>query len=380
MSSVTQEQVVEKALDISFEQSMPAFVSSIISIGFLYLAFWNSIELFNLHLFTSVYLFVGITRIGAGLLYRRVQRLFSVQFWYRALLFIQLFIGSSWGLLAFYLTEHADLRQLLALIIIMSGLMTGAIISYSYLIRVYLAFSIPFVLGTFLGVATHYQPTPFLLLGLQVVWFFGLLKCAAIFQRFLSQLLMVQLQLRLEKQKAEEYTKELSQLATIDPLTGLKNRRYFDDDVKRELARSKRYNVPISLIMADIDNFKQLNDRYGHQVGDVCLMAIAKALRGAARRETDCVARYGGEEFSIVLQAVPMADAVSLAELCRQSIEALAIETPASDEPLSLTVSFGVCGGIPSSRIECRELIKAADDALYRAKRNGRNRVEQQTL
>lgn len=184
---------------------------------------------------------------------------------------------------------------------------------------------------------------------------------------WLSWLLGRQLQLR---QHAE---RELAGLAATDGLTGLANRRSLDQALKQEWARGMRSGQPLALLMIDVDHFKAFNDRHGHHGGDVALRSVAQALAASIRRPGDLAARYGGEEFMVVLPETNKTGACVLAEKLRLAIEAL---PPFGDDTLPITVSIGVATHLPISHDVPEPLFHAADRALYRAKKNGRNRVE----
>lgn len=160
----------------------------------------------------------------------------------------------------------------------------------------------------------------------------------------------------------------LARLALSDGLTGLFNRAYFDATIKQETARSLRSKKPLSLLIIDLDHFKRINDSYGHQAGDQALEKVAEVLREQSRI-SDTVCRYGGEEFAIILPETPRAHAQMVAERIRQKIGALELGFP-------LTSSIGInCAEKPEG-LDPYILIAGADQALYAAKRNGRNRCE----
>jgi diguanylate cyclase (GGDEF)-like protein len=167
---------------------------------------------------------------------------------------------------------------------------------------------------------------------------------------------------------------ELELLTKIDSLTGLYNRRYFDEYLQQEWKRALREKTPISIMMIDIDHFKFFNDHYGHLIGDDCLKTIAATLLKSAQRSTDIVARYGGEEFIMILPNT--AEPLPIAEKCRAAVEQLAIPHRHSPPPQIVTVSIGVSYVVPKRGIDPSELIHNADMALYKAKQQGRNRVE----
>jgi diguanylate cyclase (GGDEF)-like protein len=170
-----------------------------------------------------------------------------------------------------------------------------------------------------------------------------------------------------------EANEQLELLATTDPLTGLANRRHFTEALELEWRRAVRPDSPLAIAMLDIDHFKLFNDHYGHPAGDECLRRVAQAIKDSVR-DTDLVARYGGEEFIVVLPITSMTDALMVAGRIRHAVEKLALPHELT-EPGIVTVSVGVAGGPPTVVDTAEQMIKVADNALYVAKRGGRNRV-----
>jgi diguanylate cyclase (GGDEF)-like protein len=170
----------------------------------------------------------------------------------------------------------------------------------------------------------------------------------------------------------EESNRKLSAMASTDGLTGLANRRSFDEVLAREWARARRKREPLALAMIDVDHFKPYNDHYGHQAGDDCLRQVAAVLAHAVRRGTDLAARYGGEEFAFIAPATSTESALAIAEQLRADIEELRL--PHEKSPLGhVTVSIGVAAIVPDDGQDTDLLIRSADQALYRAKTQGRN-------
>ncbi|MEM7016852.1 MAG: diguanylate cyclase [Pseudomonadota bacterium] len=203
-----------------------------------------------------------------------------------------------------------------------------------------------------------------------------------------AELLATQTQLneRLEEQVAAR-TQELKQanealvkLSNEDGLTQLFNRRYFNNALEQEWNRLQRENIPLSLIMCDVDHFKKYNDTYGHQSGDHCLQQVANVIRSKARRPTDTPARYGGEEFAIILPQTTTEGAQELAESIRKGVEQLAIPHENSTTKDIVSVSFGVASVIPDRTGDTAQLIAMADEALYQSKAAGRDQVSVQIL
>ncbi len=176
-------------------------------------------------------------------------------------------------------------------------------------------------------------------------------------------------------QDLRKANEELKRLSFTDPLTGLANRRVFNQTLERECSRIRRTGAAVSLLMLDVDYFKALNDSQGHLKGDEYLVIIAAELARLAKRQPDLAARCGGEEFAVILTGTSGADARQLGEEARQAIEALQLPHWASSVAPFLTVSIGIATGVTGGWTTPDALVAAADQALYAAKRSGRNRV-----
>jgi diguanylate cyclase (GGDEF)-like protein len=166
----------------------------------------------------------------------------------------------------------------------------------------------------------------------------------------------------------------LRELTLTDGLTGVSNRRAFDEKLQGEWRRCARARMPMALILVDIDHFKLFNDHYGHQAGDACLRQVGAAMRRAAKRPQDMVARYGGEEFAILLPQEDVHGAETVARKVLDEIAALGISHARSTGAPQVTVSMGVAALAPADGLEPGALVKTADTLLYRAKAGGRNR------
>lgn len=178
--------------------------------------------------------------------------------------------------------------------------------------------------------------------------------------------------LRRELRRRHNAERELAQLAAVDPLTGLSNRRTLDQTLHQEWLRAQRSGQPLSILMIDADHFKAFNDRHGHQRGDEALRTLAQVIGRHVRRPADLAARYGGEEFALVLPETTTAGAFTMAQNIREAMEQL---PPVLGDDASMTVSIGIATWALGPYGEPEQLLYAADNALYQAKASGRNRV-----
>jgi len=209
----------------------------------------------------------------------------------------------------------------------------------------------------------------------------GMFACYAIERYARADFLMARLLLeeqekvRRVNQELNERNEELKGLAEFDDLTKIPNRRMFEQELKRGWRRMVRTSRPLTLLLCDVDNFKAFNDTYGHQAGDECLVKIARAVQGSARRPGDYAARYGGEEFAVILQDTGIEGAQHVAERICQTVRTLAIPHTGSTVAKHVTISVGAASIQPTHEREPEALVRKADECLYQAKGEGRNRV-----
>ena len=214
----------------------------------------------------------------------------------------------------------------------------------------------------------------YLLLGLWAVMF--CVVSAYSFEKSNRNEFLQKILIQRKNNQLKRANERLKNLVDIDALTGISNRRHFDHVLDEEWRRAKRRQYPLALLMVDIDYFKAYNDSLGHVKGDECLRQVAQNLLAQARRPGDLVARYGGEEFSVILPALDREEAFAVAENFCHKIAEMGVPHPNSDIADCVTVSIGVAVQIPNAHNERGDLLKQADDALYLAKKRGRNRVE----
>ncbi|MBK9026417.1 Diguanylate cyclase (GGDEF) domain-containing protein [Candidatus Propionivibrio aalborgensis] len=192
--------------------------------------------------------------------------------------------------------------------------------------------------------------------------------------RAMQRIIQMRQSLLVLTRKLDSANQELKRLTSLDGLTGIPNRRHFDEVLAREWRRAMRQGEELSILMCDIDFFKNFNDTFGHQKGDECLRQVANALADSLDRGGDVLARYGGEEFIAVLPGTTLEGASFIAAQMRQSICQLNISHP--DTPFGkVTASFGVASAVAMPETDPLKIVGAADTAMYKAKKSGRNRV-----
>ncbi|MBQ4833765.1 sensor domain-containing diguanylate cyclase [Pseudoalteromonas sp. MMG010] len=206
-----------------------------------------------------------------------------------------------------------------------------------------------------------------------------LLRLKLVGEMIVSAFKKITYQTKLEQTQQQLITanQNLSQLVNTDGLTNIANRRGLDQALNSEIQRCIRAKKPISLIMCDIDFFKDYNDHFGHQQGDKALIKVAKALKNLCKREGDLAARYGGEEFAIILPDTNSTQCYQFCEMVRKAIIQLNIAHPNSSVMNSLTLSLGFCSTLASKGLSSKTLLQNADKALYQAKNNGRNTISE---
>ncbi|MFT5133753.1 MAG: diguanylate cyclase (GGDEF)-like protein [Gammaproteobacteria bacterium] len=318
--------------------------------------------------------------------------------------------GASWGLMSVYILQGDILAYGLFIIILAEGMIAGGATLYAIYPFVFVSFAFPALLplAVYLllqegSIENAHGQLVLIFLVLMTVSAMRLRKLVlksigyqfeknqlldelelerkrvsdlnTKLEKDIEQLRQRDIQLSNEKDKAENLAKNLLILSTRDGLTGIPNRRHFDEFLAKEWNRAVRSESPLSLIMIDIDHFKPYNDHYGHQKGDLCLQQIASILEEHSRREGDLAARYGGEEFALVLPETTLNNAVLNAEKIRTAIEKRAIPHDASEVSNIITVSMGVTTIKPDREIYSATLIAEADKLLYQAKREGRNKI-----
>ena len=313
------------------------------------------------------------------------------------LLFLLLFAtGLLWGLAPMLVIHHTDDMLLFTAVLLASGMAMSAFGSFSMSVAAVTTMVMPIAVAN-LTMIMLTRSTPYYALGVALLLLY-VHQCVVMSQsrrvlanqirlRVENSLLAAQLSTQAEKTSAELERRmdvervlrasrdKAERMSGTDSLTDIANRRYFDKRLSQEISRAFRERTQISLVLCDIDYFKQYNDTYGHQAGDECLKVFAHTLLGFCRRGGDLAARTGGEEFALILPNTDHGAAMRLAQNARAAFDALAIEHTGSRLKPNATASFGVATTVPTELGAAESLIRAADRALYLAKSIGRNRV-----
>jgi len=411
MTSAMQKKIKARRLEILYEQSYAnLFFSMLLAVSMIFV-FRDYLSSTSINSWLLV--FVSLTGLR---LYR--YRVFlnsgntssNPDYWFSWHLSGVIISGIIWGGFILLLAQSANSAYLSLATMCAAGLCAAAAIAYSASLVSFLLFSIPLLspIGGFLVLSEH--PTT-IVMGFFVFLF--LITIIAITYR-LNKTMTSSLRLQLEKDEllaaletekqqvidanrelekdlnsriqneatllhekkvAEETSDKLRTLSTQDGLTGINNRRRFDEALYDEWFRARRLSTPLSLIICDIDKFKEYNDTYGHLEGDKCLTRIAHLIEDSARRAGDMAARFGGEEFVIILPDTESSNAQDIAEQIRSAILDLEIPHETSSVTNIITASFGVFTTLPEKDLLPETMIEFADKALYQAKGQGRNMV-----
>jgi diguanylate cyclase (GGDEF)-like protein len=279
--------------------------------------------------------------------------------------------GVVWGAAGVFLFHPDSFPHQVFLAFVLGGMVAGAIPLLSSVDHAYPCFAVPAVLPICiqmfaLGDYVH------LTMGLMAA-IFGIGMLASSVQ--VRRLFRDSDKLRHELFSSIAASQELEQMVRLDVLTGIANRRLFEEELEKEWRRAERDRVSLSVITADIDHFKEYNDHYGHPAGDRCLIVVAQAMQKALCRPGDVVARIGGEEFAFLLPRTTLDGAKNVAELMRRRI--LELNLPHGNSPVArqVTLSFGIASSEDVSVDSAADLLRASDMALYEAKRGGRNEI-----
>jgi diguanylate cyclase (GGDEF)-like protein len=411
MTSAMQKKIKARRLEILYGQSYSnLFLSSLLAVSMAFV-FRNHLSqesiLAWLLVFTSL---TGFRLYRSHAFLNSENTSSNPDYWFSWHLAGVIISGLIWGGFILLLVQSADNTYLSLAIMCAAGLCAGAATAYSASLISFLVFSIPLLspIGGFLVLSE--QPTTstlgyfiflFLIAIIAITYRSNKSMTSSLgleiekedllaaletekqqvidanknLEKDIQKKIQTEAILLYEKKSAEDISDKLRALSTQDGLTGINNRRRFDEALYDEWYRAVRLSTPLSLIICDIDKFKEYNDTHGHLAGDQCLIRIAHLIDDYARRTVDIAARFGGEEFAIILPDTDGEDAKKIAEQIRMAIIALALPHGVSSVADIVTASFGVHTTTPEKDVLPDTLIDCTDKAMYQAKAQGRNRV-----
>jgi len=288
--------------------------------------------------------------------------------------------GVAWGSLAFLFDASWPAPYQVMLFVIYTGITAGAFNTNAPYFVAFPAFYLPPVLCLLYVMSQQTNKGFAELTGLFVIYIVLMYISAIKFHDRLAYSLKMRFENEHLAKKLSETNRLLAQLAEKDELTNLQNRRSMDKYLSSEWNRHLRSQQPLSLLFIDIDYFKQFNDTYGHEGGDQCLIEVSEILQNNVKRSVDMAARFGGEEFAVILPETDEREALIMAENIRNDLAAHRIPHESSSVSQYLTVSIGVATMVPQSENEAGLLRTLADESLYKAKKEGRNRIVTATV
>jgi diguanylate cyclase (GGDEF)-like protein len=365
MLSEMQKQVGTRKLEILYGQLYFSLLFSAVLFISLSYVFRAYLSLFSLSSWLVIFLSITVIRFFLTYNFNHAENVSSnLNYWFSLHMFGVLISAITWGGFILLLAISANPTHLSLLMICAAGLSAGAAGDYSFSFYSFIAFAIPLLTPTGIFLLTANDPT----LHTQGYFVLLFLVIMSLLSWRLNRTTTKSLNAQFENQA-------LKILSTKDGLTEINNRRRFDESLHAEWYRASRLSSPLSLIICDIDKFKEYNDTYGHLEGDKCLIRVAHLIEDYARRAGDMSARFGGEEFALILPDTQNEHAKDIAEQVRMTLVDIAIPHSGSSVANIVTASFGVYTTVPKNDCNPESLIESADKALYQAKDRGRNMV-----
>jgi len=360
-----EKQISARKLEILYGQLYFSLLFSAVLFVSLAYVFRGQLSNFSLSSWLMILLLITGLRLCLTYNFNHSENVSSrLKYWFSWHIFGVLISALIWGGFILLLAITADPTYLSLLMICAAGLCASAAGDYSFSFYSFVVFAVPLLTPTGIFLVSAGDT------GVHISGYFVL------FFLIIMILLSWRLNITTTKSlKTQFENQELRIISTKDGLTEINNRRRFDEALHDEWYRASRLSKPISLIICDIDKFKEYNDTYGHLEGDKCLIRIAQLIQEYTRRSGDLAARFGGEEFALILPDTKNEHAKDIAELIRLAIADLDIEHSASSVAKYTTASFGVYTTVPDKNGTPKSLIEYADKALYQAKEQGRNKV-----
>lgn len=358
------EQINSKRLELLYSHLPISILTGYVAVVFISFVVWNHVVTASFLYWVFIFNLIMFYRIGILLFYKkRFTANSNFLFWDQLNFISTLLTGIIWGTLTLYFSEDWPVEVQVSLWVLLMAMMSGASASFSVVMKYYAAYCVPIFL---LSVYTQFISDNYYMFILYSVYMVLLTLTSFNFHKAQNQIINHQFELLQSNIRLED-------LATKDSLTDLPNRRAFEDYLKTEWDRHIRSRQVISMMMIDVDYFKDYNDHYGHDKGDKILVEIARGLENSLHRPADKAARYGGEEFIILLPETPKDGALEVAERIHEDLRNKKIMHEYPGRNKYLTVSIGIVTLAPKSGLDLKMLQIMADRELYKAKANGRN-------
>jgi diguanylate cyclase (GGDEF)-like protein len=339
--------------------------------------FWKIADRVMLGLWLSVHVVVSLIRLAATVKFTRsnVIEYRTLEKWGRAYVAGTFISGLIWGSLSLFFSPAWPAAYQVTLFAVYTGIIAGALNANSSLFVAFPAFYLPPAVCLIYMMLRQPVEGALVLASLFLIYIILMYVSALKFHNRLAASLKARYENEQLAEQLAQSNRKLMHLADTDELTGIPNRRAMDRFLRSEWNRLFRAKKPLSLLFVDLDFFKQYNDTYGHEVGDQCLIQVARFLHDHTQRSNDMAARFGGEEFAVILPETSEDDAFKIAETILADLESLQIPHSGSSVAKHVTLSIGLATMIPSQPDSEDFLRLSADNALYQAKKMGRKQV-----
>ena len=365
-------------IKLTYEQTISGAVSHFFAISLIAVWFSGIAPTSHVGIWVGAIWFISFLRIVLYRCYKKHLVESTAEVWMHAWTALFFALGMVYAIGFVYFTPVDSPEYLISISLFVVALTAAGIIGYAASIYATLSFIVPLTSITVTFLLWN-KSSASMVAALTIIIFtltaLSLLKNS---NRAYKRSISLNFENKAEIEKRKEIEQQLQNMSRQDSLTGLFNRRYFDEALKLKIEEAKLNNSSLCLIMFDIDYFKEYNDKYGHVMGDNCLIEVAKQVRMVTSRKDDIVVRYGGEEFAIILPNVELDAAMLMAQSLQKVVNEANIEHADTklDSLNHLTISIGIASLDSCNESNAIQLIESADNALYKAKRHGRNCVQ----
>ena len=378
LAKETSEHVFAEQVRLMFSQTKKATIGGLLSCTLFAAIFWHAIDPFYIACwFVLIVLLLSARALLYFLFLKDQRREHNIVQWNALYLLLTFAFGIAIGSASLVIHLTDDIAFHFLIIAWFIGYSALSVSAYSMNLKAVLALCLPLLSILFVSITLVGTQLHLLTAAAMSFWCVMVVITMRPVNHSMIKAIRLNYELAIEIEKRTQVEQQLRELSIRDGLTGLYNRRHFDETYGKELKRAQRSRTELSIVLIDIDCFKQFNDTYGHQEGDDCLRKVCDAIQQAVKRPDDMVARYGGEELVVLLPNTNGEQTLQLAEQMRNSILALAIrheKSTVTKTPV-VSVSIGIATLAADADPDTITLLKQADKALYQAKNSGRNQT-----